>query len=274
MLEPLDRFSRDSTLFQFTNRRLRDFIDPKHLFIQIDEQFDFAKLVEPLEDYYCRDNGRPAIHPEVLVRALLISALYNITSFRRLCSAISENIAFRWFCFLSIDDRVFDHSTISYFIERIGDEGFADIFDRFNEELLRLGLLSRQMYTDSSLVKANVGRHGLSHSGMSVEEFREKAVEENGLFVLRERQVDENGVESERVRYFQDSRGRSPLNDADIDARWSTKKRNKRPDLNYKENIIVDSGGFIVGGGPHAAARGTGSRSAICWSNCPSGQRH
>ena len=251
MLEPLDRFSRDSTLFQFTSRRLRDFIDPKHLLIQIDEEFDFAKLVEPLEDYYCRDNGRPVIHPEVLVRALLISALYNITSFRRLCSAISENIAFRWFCFLSIDDRVFDHSTISHFIERIGDEGFADIFDRFNEELLRLGLLSRQMYTDSSLVKANVGRHGLSHSGMSVEEFREKAVEENGLFVLREQQVDENGVESERVRYFQDSRGRSPLNDADIDARWSTKKRNRRPDLNYKENVIVDSGGFIV------ARRGT-----------------
>ena len=182
MLEPLDRFSRDSTLFQFTNRRLRDFIDPKHLLIQIDEEFDFQKLVEPLEDYYCRDNGRPAIHPEALVRTLLISALYNITSFRRLYSAISENIAFRWFCFLSIDDRVFDHSTISYFIERIGDEGFADIFDRFNRELLRLELLSRQMYTDSSLVKANVGGHGLSPSGMSVEEFREKAVEENGLY--------------------------------------------------------------------------------------------
>ena len=214
--------------------------------LRLTSNSNFAKLVEPLEDFYCRDNGRPVIHPEVLVRALLISALYNITSFRRLCSAISENIAFRWFCFLSIDDRVFDHSTVSYFIERIGDEGFADIFDRFNEELLRLGLLSRQMYTDSSLVKANVGRHGLSHSGMSVEEFREKAVEENGLSVLREQQVDENGVESERVRYFQDSRGRSPLNDADIDARWSTKKRNRRPDLNYKENVIVDSGGFIV----------------------------
>ena len=106
--------------------------------------------------------------------------------------------------------------------------------------------VARQMYTNSSLVKANVGRHGLSPSGMSVDEFREKAVEENGLFVLREQQVDENGVESERVRYFQDPRGRSPLNDADIDARWSTKKRNKRPDLNYKENVIFDSGGFIV----------------------------
>lgn len=39
MLDPLDRHSRDSTLFQFTTKRLRDFIDPNHLLIQIDEQF-------------------------------------------------------------------------------------------------------------------------------------------------------------------------------------------------------------------------------------------
>ena len=30
MLDPLDRHRRDSTLFQFTSRRLRDFVDPKH----------------------------------------------------------------------------------------------------------------------------------------------------------------------------------------------------------------------------------------------------
>ena len=39
MLKPLDRHRRDSTLFQFTTRRLRDFIDPDHLLIRIDEQF-------------------------------------------------------------------------------------------------------------------------------------------------------------------------------------------------------------------------------------------
>ena len=50
MLKPLDRHRRDSTLFQLTTPRLRDFIDPDHLVIQIDEQFDFAKLVAPLED--------------------------------------------------------------------------------------------------------------------------------------------------------------------------------------------------------------------------------
>ena len=69
MLKPLDRHRGDSTLFQFTTRRLREFVDPDHLLIGIDEQFDFGKLVTPLEDRYCPDNGRPAIHPEVMIRA-------------------------------------------------------------------------------------------------------------------------------------------------------------------------------------------------------------
>ena len=76
----------------------------------------------PSEARYCPDFGRPAIHPEVMVRALLICSLYNISSFRRLCSAISENIAYRWFCFLTIDDPVVDHSAITYFVNRIGQE--------------------------------------------------------------------------------------------------------------------------------------------------------
>ena len=88
MIEPLDRSRRDSTLLQFTSKQLQDFIDPHHLLIQIYEQLDFARLVAPLEEYYCPDFGRPAIHPEVMVRALLICSLYNIASFRRLCSTI------------------------------------------------------------------------------------------------------------------------------------------------------------------------------------------
>ena len=107
MIELLDRCRRDSILFQFTTKRLRDFIDPNHLFMRIDEQLDFANLVEPLKECYFPDFGWPAIHPEAMVRALLICSLYNIASFRRLCSAISENLAYRRFCFLTIDDPVF-----------------------------------------------------------------------------------------------------------------------------------------------------------------------
>lgn len=246
MLEPLDRYRRDSTLFQFTTRRLRDFIDPAHLLIQLDEKIDFAKLVEPLGRNYSTDSGRPAIPPEVMVRAMLISALYNITSFRRLCHAISENIAFRWFCFLTIDDEVFDHSTITYFIERIGSEGFKTLFASFNQELLRLGLLSPKMYADSTLVKANVCDRELFPSDMTVEEFQEKAVKENGLFVITEVKKDEGGLLRDEKKYYQDARGRAPLSPVDLDARWRTHRHNEPTRLCYLENAIVDENGFII----------------------------
>ena len=48
MLESLGRSRRGSTPFQFTRKRLRDFIDPSHLLIQIDEQIKFDKLMAPL----------------------------------------------------------------------------------------------------------------------------------------------------------------------------------------------------------------------------------
>ena len=256
MIEPLDRCRRDSTLFQFTNRRLRDFIDPNHLLIRIDEQLDFAKLVAPLEECYCPDFGRPAIHPEVMVRALLVCSLYNIASFRRLCSAISENIAYRWFCFLTIDDPVFDHSSISHFIDRIGREGFGAIFDGLNDELLRMGLLSPETYVDSSLVKANVNSHDLSPSGMTVEEFKEQAVQVNDLFVITKTTVDAGGVEHEEKKYFQKPDGRLPLSPVDTDARWRTSRPGKPAGLHYQENAIVDLGGFILSRGVTHASEG------------------
>jgi len=256
MLEALDRYRRDSTLFQFTTKKLRDFIDPAHLLIQIDEKVDFSKLVEPLERNYSTDNGRPAIHPEVLVRAMLISAMYNITSFRRLCLAISENIAFRWFCFLTIDDEVFDHSTITYFIERIGREGFKVLFASFNQELLRLRLLSPKMYADSTLVRANVSSYGLSRSEMTVEEFQEKAVKDNGLFVVKEVRRDEGGLIQEEPKYYQDARGRIPLNPVDLDARWRTHSHSEPTKLCYLESAIADENGFIVARSATRASEG------------------
>ena len=247
----MDRCRRDSTLFQFPMERLRDFIDPNNLLIQIDEYLEFAKLVAPLEHRYCPDFGRTAIHPETMVRALLICSLYNIASFRRLCSAISENIAYRWFCLLTIDDPVFDHSTITHFINRIGREGFSEVFDGLNQELLRMGLLSPELNVDSIMVKANVNSYGLSRSGMTVEEFKEQDVEENGLFAITRSTVDDEGVEREEVRYFQDAKGRLPLSPVDTDARWRTTSPGKPSGLNYQDNVIADRGGFILARGDH-----------------------
>lgn len=90
---------------------------------------------------------------------------------------------------------MFDHSSISDFIVRIGRDGFAAIFGGLNDELPRLGMLSPEMYVDASLVKANVSEYGLQPGGMTVAEFKEQAIEENGLFVLTETTEHDHGVE-------------------------------------------------------------------------------
>ena len=98
------------------------------------------------------------------------------------------------------------------FHRRICRVGFAAIFDGLNDELLRLGMLSPEMYVDASLVKANVSGYDLAPSGMCVAEFKERAIGENGLFLLTEITVDDDDVEHEEIGYFQSPEGRIPLN--------------------------------------------------------------
>ena len=109
---------------------------------------------------------------------------------------------------------------------------------------------------DSSLVKANVSSHGLAPSGMTVEEFREQAIQVNGLFLIPETTVDDDGVENEETRYFQNPEGKLPLNPVDTDARWRTLRSGKASGLQCQENVIVDLGGFILSRGvTHASER-------------------
>ena len=91
---------------------------------------------------------------------------------------------------------------------------------------------------------------------MTVAEFKEQAIEENGLFVLTETTADNDGVEYEDVRYFQSPEGRMPLNPVDTDVRWKTTRAGKASGLHYQENVIVDWGGFILSRGvTHASER-------------------
>ena len=49
---------------------------------------------------------------------------------------------------------MFDHPTITHFINHVRREGFSEVLDGLNQELLRMGLVSPDLYADSSLVKA------------------------------------------------------------------------------------------------------------------------
>ena len=100
--------------------------------------------------------------------------------------------------------------------------------------------------------------HQLSRRGLTVTEFRERAIEENGLFALTDWGMDENGVEWEDTRYFQDSKGLLPLSPVDTDARWRTSRPSKPPELNYQDNAIVDRGGSFSPGESPMLPKGNG----------------
>ena len=133
MLDPLERHSRDSTLFQHHHYQAPDgtSLIPTHLLIQIDEQFDFQKLVEPLVDYYCATSADPPPPRSARKGAADLVAVQC----QLIPTTVRGNIGESGISLVLLpdeDDEVFNHSTISYFIERVGNEGFGQLFQRFN----------------------------------------------------------------------------------------------------------------------------------------------
>jgi transposase len=54
--------------------------------------------------------GRPSIDPELMIRMLIIGYVFAIRSERAICRDVQVNLAYRWFCGLSIEHKIPDHS--------------------------------------------------------------------------------------------------------------------------------------------------------------------
>src|SRR5260370_674226 len=57
--------------------------------------------------------GRPSIDPILMIRMLILGYAFGLRSERLLCREIRVNLAYRWFCGLSIEDKIPDHSVFS-----------------------------------------------------------------------------------------------------------------------------------------------------------------
>lgn len=73
-------------------------------------------------------SGRPSIPPERLLNASLLQILFSMRSELLLVESIDYNLLYRWFVGLSIDERVWDHSTFSQNRDRLFNEGLARCF--------------------------------------------------------------------------------------------------------------------------------------------------
>ena len=82
---------------------------------------DLSWVHAELAPYYS-PLGRPSIDPVLMIRMLIVGYVFAIRSERALCREVQVNLAYRWFCGLSIEDKIPDHSAFS----RARNERFRD----------------------------------------------------------------------------------------------------------------------------------------------------
>ena len=121
---------------------------------------DLSWVHSELAPYYPR-LGRPSIDPVLMIRMLIIGYVFAIRSERALCRDVGVNLAYRWFCGLSIEDKIPDHSAFSRARnERFRDSGiFRSVFERVVGACIGAGLVGGEGFAvDASLIVADANK--------------------------------------------------------------------------------------------------------------------
>ena len=144
----------------FYEFQLDEVVPDDHLAREIAAVLDLSWVHAELAPYYSR-LGRPSIDPVLMIRMLIVGYVFGLRSERLLCREVKVNLAYRWFCGLSIEDRIPDHSAFS----RARNERFRDsdifrrVFERVVEACLSAGLVGGEGFAvDASLIVADANK--------------------------------------------------------------------------------------------------------------------
>jgi transposase len=217
----------------FYTFNLEDHVPPDHLLRGIDRFLDLSGLHDHLAPYYSH-TGRPSIDPELMIRMLIIGYSYGIRSERRLCEEVQLNLAYRWFCGLSIEDAVPDHSTFSK--NRHGRfreaEAFRFVFEQVLDRCMSEGLVGGEGFAvDASLVRADASprRH---HEGDD-DDWGDGSRAVGEYLNSLDRSIPEGGEAPKHVSH------------TDPASRWSA-ARSKETFYAYSSNYLIDTDAGII----------------------------
>src|SRR3954467_9363383 len=155
----MGRLNHDQGEF-FYSFRLDEAVPDDHPVRAIPAVLDLSWVHAELAPYYPKI-GRPSIDPALMIRMLIIGYVFGIRSERLLCREVQVNMAYRWFCGLSIEDKIPDHSAFSRARnERFRDSGiFRRVFERVVEACIAAGLVGGEGFAvDASLIAADANK--------------------------------------------------------------------------------------------------------------------
>jgi transposase len=155
----MGRLNHDQKQF-FYSFRLDEAVPNDHPVREVASVLDLSWVHSELAPYYPR-LGRPSIDPVLMIRMLIIGYVFAIRSERALCRDVRVNLAYRWFCGLSIEDKIPDHSAFSRARnERFRDNGiFRSVFERVVVACIGAGLVGGEGFAvDASLIVADANK--------------------------------------------------------------------------------------------------------------------
>ena len=155
----MGRLNHDQEQF-FYSFRLDEAVPADHPVRRIAAVLDLSWVYSELAPYYPKI-GRPSIDPVLMIRMLIVGYAFGIRSERVLCRELAVNLAYRWFCGLSIEDKIPDHSAFSRARhERFGGSDlFRQVFERVVETCIAAGLVGGDGFAvDASLIVADANK--------------------------------------------------------------------------------------------------------------------
>ena len=144
----------------FYSFHLDESVPQDHSVRQIAAVLDLSWVHLELASFY-PNIGRPSIDPALMIRMLLIGYVFAIRSERAICRELQVNLAYRWFCGLSIEDKIPDHSTFSRARhERFRySDMFRRVFERVVQACMAAGLVGGEGFAvDASLIAADANK--------------------------------------------------------------------------------------------------------------------
>jgi len=139
---------------------LEEVVPEDHLVRKVAAVLDLSWVHAELAAHY-PNNGRPSIDPELMIRMLVIGYVFAIRSERALCRDVQVNLAYRWFCGLSVEDKIPDHSAFC----RARNERFRDsdifrrLFEHVVETCIAAGVVGGEgLAVDASLIAADANK--------------------------------------------------------------------------------------------------------------------
>jgi len=245
----------------FYEFHLDDVVPPDHLVRKIEAVLDFGWVHRELKPFYSH-TGRPSIDPELMIRMLIVGYVFAIRSEREICAQVQVNLAYRWFCGLSIEEPIPNHSCFS----RARHERFraSDVLRRVFEQVvarcIAAGHVGGEAFSivsetrlrhDASLIRADVDKNKRVPGDKPIERpTREKASRavRDYLAVLNAARCDEDGGGGEDSGSNKSGSGGKPpkqISLTDPQASWVARK-GVEAFFAYDADYLIDNKAGII----------------------------